>query len=77
MHSCSEIQDIIADQKPEIIHDKEAAVNYFTYTHKDAKKKRSTDGKAFDKRDDVKDQWVSFDNKETMKQKVDWANDLG
>jgi len=72
-----EIQDIIKDQKPNIIHDKEAAVNYFTYTHKDAKRKRSDDGNEHDKRADDKNQWVSFDDKTTMKQKVDWANDLG
>lgn len=51
-----EIQDIIKDQKPKIIHDKEAAVNYIVF-------------------DD--DQWVSFDNKETFKQKVDWADSVG
>lgn len=73
----SEIQDIIKDQKPEIIHDKEAAINYFAFTNKDSKKKRSDDGNDFGKRADEKDQWVSFDDKKTMKQKVDWANDLG
>ncbi|KAK3168950.1 hypothetical protein OEA41_005398 [Lepraria neglecta] len=51
-----EIQDIIQSEKPTIIHDKEAAVNYFAF--KD-------------------DQWVSYDDKVTMKQKVDWANSLG
>ncbi|CAI7636880.1 unnamed protein product [Penicillium crustosum] len=51
-----EIQDIIRDQKPKIIHDKEAAVNYIVF-------------------DD--DQWVSFDNNETFKQKVDWADSVG
>lgn len=37
-------------------HDKEAAVNYFTF-------------------DD--NQWVSYDDKTTFKQKVDWANEIG
>ena len=72
-----EIQDIIKDQKPNIIHDKEAAVNYFAYTHKDAKRKRSDNVNNNVKRADGKDQWVSFDDKTTMKQKVDWANELG
>ncbi|KAJ5400883.1 hypothetical protein N7465_011372 [Penicillium sp. CMV-2018d] len=51
-----EIQNIIKDQKPKIIHDKKAAVNYIVF-------------------DD--DQWVSFDNNETFKQKVDWADSVG
>ncbi|OGM50923.1 hypothetical protein ABOM_000717 [Aspergillus bombycis] len=38
------------------IHDKEAAVNYFTF-------------------DD--NQWISYDDKTTFKQKIDWANDIG
>ncbi|KAE8150566.1 hypothetical protein BDV25DRAFT_172049 [Aspergillus avenaceus] len=37
-------------------HDKEAAVNYFTF-------------------DD--NQWISYDDKTTFKQKIDWANDIG
>ncbi|KAA8652731.1 uncharacterized protein ATNIH1004_001636 [Aspergillus tanneri] len=51
-----EIQDIIADQNPHVVHDKEAAVKYFTFGT---------------------DQWVSFDDDETFKQKIDWANDVG
>jgi chitinase len=38
------------------MHDKEAAVNYFTFDH---------------------DQWVSFDDETTFKQKVDWADTIG
>ena len=38
------------------VHDKENAVNYFTFGG---------------------DQWVSYDTKETFKQKVDWANGIG
>ena len=72
-----EIQDIIKDQKPDIIHDKEAAVNYFTYEHKDSNSKRSVDGNDLVQRDNANNQWVSFDDKTTMKQKVDWANKLG
>ncbi|KAB8227369.1 uncharacterized protein BDW43DRAFT_323913 [Aspergillus alliaceus] len=37
-------------------HDKEAAVNYFTF-------------------DD--NQWISYDDKTTFKQKIDWANEIG
>ncbi|PIG87825.1 hypothetical protein AARAC_011883 [Aspergillus arachidicola] len=51
-----EIQDILAAEKPKVVHDKEAAVNYMIFKG---------------------DQWVSFDDKETFKQKVDWANDVG
>lgn len=51
-----EIQDIIADENPKIIHDKEAAAKYFTFS---------------------RDHWVSFDDKDTLKQKVDWANEIG
>lgn len=38
------------------VHDKEAAVNYFTFND---------------------DQWVSYDDKTTFKQKADWAKDIG
>lgn len=51
-----EIQDIIADQKPKIVHDQEAAVNYLTFSN---------------------NQWVSWDDKITFKQKTDWANSVG
>lgn len=51
-----EIQDIIESDSPDVIHDEEAAVNYFTFDS---------------------DQWVSFDDEKTFKQKVDWANGLG
>lgn len=53
-----EIRDIMKDQKPKVVHDKEAAVKYFKY---------GSDN----------DQWVSYDDKETFKQKVDWANKVG
>lgn len=33
---CAEVQDIITDQKPEIIHDKETTVNHFAFMHKDS-----------------------------------------
>ncbi|KAJ5487608.1 hypothetical protein N7530_001908 [Penicillium desertorum] len=51
-----EIQDIIADKNPKIIHDMDAAVKYFTFSN---------------------DQWVSFDDEDTFKEKVKWANSIG
>ncbi|KAL4812489.1 bacteriodes thetaiotaomicron symbiotic chitinase [Aspergillus spinulosporus] len=51
-----EIQDIISEEDPEIIHDKDAGVKYFTFGN---------------------DQWVSFDDEDTFKQKTDYANDVG
>ena len=53
-----EIMDIIKDQKPKLIHDAEAAINYIQF------------GSA-------NDQWVSYDDSITFKQKVDWANGVG
>ncbi|OQO13612.1 hypothetical protein B0A48_01841 [Cryoendolithus antarcticus] len=53
-----EIMDIIADQKPDVVHDKDAAANYIVFG-------------------DNKDQWVSYDDAVTFKQKVDWANSVG
>ncbi|KAK6433413.1 hypothetical protein LTR95_010408 [Oleoguttula sp. CCFEE 5521] len=53
-----EIMDIIADQKPDVVHDKDAAANYIVFG-------------------DNKDQWVSYDDEVTFKQKVDWANSVG
>ncbi len=50
--------DIIKSQKPKIIHDDKAAVNYFVYG-------------------ESKDQWVSYDDAKTFKQKVDFANSVG
>lgn len=38
------------------VHDKEAAVNYFTFDN---------------------DQWISYDDKTTFKQKINWANSIG
>ena len=71
-----EIQNIIADQKPDIVHDKEAAVNYFSFHPKNSKQRRSGET-SLDRRAEGKDQWVSFDDQKTLKQKADWANDLG
>ncbi|RDW84130.1 uncharacterized protein DSM5745_04456 [Aspergillus mulundensis] len=51
-----EIQDIIKEDKPDIVHDKDAAVNYIVFQE---------------------DQWVSFDDKKTFQQKMDWANEVG
>ena len=73
-----EIQDIIAQQKPEIVHDQDAAVNYFTFSTNAKKSKRSTTDPLNERENENEnDQWVSFDDKKTMKQKVDWANELG
>lgn len=52
-----EIQQILSDNTDiEVIHDKAAAVKYFTWGE---------------------NQWISYDDKDTFKQKVDWANDIG
>ncbi|KAF2130126.1 glycoside hydrolase family 18 protein, partial [Dothidotthia symphoricarpi CBS 119687] len=54
-----EIQDILNKNKKRalsVVHDKEAAVKYFSW-------------------DD--NQWISYDDAESFKQKKDWANDIG
>ncbi|KAG6197388.1 hypothetical protein E4U50_007948 [Claviceps purpurea] len=52
-----EVQEILKKNPSiKIIHDKQAAVKYFTFD---------------------KDQWVSFDDQDTFKQKVEWANSVG
>lgn len=56
-----EIQDILsksskAKRDIQVIHDKEAAVKYFTWDS---------------------DQWISYDDADTFKQKVEWADDVG
>ncbi|GKT51071.1 killer toxin subunits alpha/beta [Colletotrichum spaethianum] len=53
-----EIMDIIADQDPEVVHDKEAAAKYIVFG-------------------DKKDQWVSFDDADTLQAKVEWADSVG
>ena len=53
-----EIMDIIAEEKPKVVHDSKAAVNYITFR-------------------DNKDQWISYDDATTLKQKVDWADKMG
>lgn len=52
-----EIMDIINNQKPKVVHDADAAINYMTFG-------------------DNHDQWVSFDDATTLKQKVEWANSV-
>ena len=56
-----EIMSILQDKSLkqttiEPTHDKEAAVNYFTFDN---------------------NQWISYNDKVTFKQKVDWANNVG
>lgn len=52
-----EVQDILKrNPNIKIIHDKEAAVKFFTFNT---------------------NQWISFDDKDTFKQKIEWANDAG
>ncbi|KAG6039144.1 hypothetical protein E4U41_003160 [Claviceps citrina] len=52
-----EVQDILKkNSNIKVIHDKEAAVKYFTFDT---------------------NQWISYDDRDTLKQKVDWANDVG
>ncbi|KAI1798649.1 chitotriosidase-1 [Daldinia bambusicola] len=53
-----EIMDIINDQKPKFVYDKEAAANYIVFG-------------------DKHDQWISYDDATTFKQKVEWANEVG
>ncbi|KAH6687317.1 symbiotic chitinase [Plectosphaerella plurivora] len=51
-----EVQDILKKNKITPIHDKEAAVKYFTFD---------------------KDQWISYDDADTFKQKIEWADSVG
>ncbi|UKZ93576.1 uncharacterized protein TrAFT101_008486 [Trichoderma asperellum] len=52
-----EVQDILKkNPNIKIIHDKEAAVKFFTFNT---------------------NQWISFDDRDTFKQKIEWANDAG
>ncbi|KAI9831288.1 MAG: hypothetical protein M1826_003727 [Phylliscum demangeonii] len=53
-----EIMDIINREKPQVVHDSDAAAKYFQYG-------------------DQQDQWVSYDDAVTFKQKVDWAKSVG
>ncbi|KFA55929.1 hypothetical protein S40293_08857 [Stachybotrys chartarum IBT 40293] len=53
-----EIMDIIDDENPEVVHDREAAAKYFVFG-------------------DNNDQWISFDDEDTMEQKIQWANEVG
>ncbi|KAG6238482.1 hypothetical protein E4U25_001673 [Claviceps purpurea] len=52
-----EVQEILKKNPGiSIMHDKQAAVKYFTFD---------------------KNQWISYDDKDTFKQKVEWANSVG
>lgn len=52
-----EIQQILSNNSDiKVIHDKEAAVKYFTWDT---------------------NQWISYDDEDTFKQKIDWANSIG
>lgn len=52
-----EVQEILKKNPSiKIMHDKQAAVKYFTFD---------------------KNQWISYDDKDTFKQKVEWANSVG
>lgn len=74
-----EIMDIIKKQDPRIIHDEEIAVKYFQYGRlimSQASPAETTTNRSWAP-GARKDQWISFDDKETFKQKVDWANEIG
>lgn len=51
-----EVQDILKKHSITPIHDKEAAVKYFSWDN---------------------NQWISYDDAETFKQKIDWADSVG
>ncbi|PNY25607.1 Symbiotic chitinase [Tolypocladium capitatum] len=51
-----EVQDMLKNDKITPVHDKEAAVKYFSWGN---------------------DQWISYDDAETFKQKIEWADSIG